>query len=199
MHKMTSSVPTTLFTKIASLENVTCQACNSIEIAQGFCNPSENPNHLTCTNGVDCLLPPEAPSNGNGYRCPAETVVDECTLCKDMGGSVTCTYTYANGTSVTPPAIAMTDITGDLYLDVIAGIPKPNRCCLLDNTSGKRYSYYKETYKTSQNAPLVFPKSGQKDVDCGVTNVNEVAELGNFCDLAQTSPLSNYDINCSVS
>jgi hypothetical protein len=202
MYKMTTIPPNALFTKVVSLNNITCEPCTGLDKTQKNCgDPPEGPG-LKCDNGEDCLLPDPMPSgmSATDFKCPESTVVDDCTLCKDVGGSYTCTKTFFNGTKQNFSG-PMSEITSDIYLDVVAGLPKPIKCCLESGSGNEsvRYSFTKKSFATPLNKPIVFPKSGDDNVDCGFgADTNTISTLSNFCNV-QTVPIKDYDINCSIS
>jgi hypothetical protein len=199
MYKMSTVPPNALFTRVADSNETACEPCNSLDKVQGICGPPSGQTAPVCDNGNPCTLP--AGANATDYKCPDNTIVGECTLCSDMTGkTAVCTYRYANGTETTT-ATPMSDITSDVYLDVLGGIPKPNKCCVLaagGNGTSAEYTYSKQSFATPQNKPLVFPKTGDPNVDCGFgSSVDVLNQLSNFCNV-QTVPLKNYDINCTV-
>ncbi len=196
MHKMSTIPPNAMFTRVQDLNNTPCVPCNDLDFVNKNCGPPAGSSSPVCDNNQTCVLPSGA--NASAYKCPENTVVGQCTLCKDVPGYYHCIKTYANGT-VEYPNGSMSDITSDLYLDVIGGIPKPNKCCLLANiTNSTPYTYTKQSFATPLNSPLVFPKSGDPNVDCGFgSSIDAVNQLSNFCNVQQV-PLKNYDINCNI-
>ncbi|MFH1684848.1 MAG: hypothetical protein ABH983_00940, partial [Candidatus Micrarchaeota archaeon] len=85
----------------------------------------------------------------------------------------------------------------DLYMDVIGSLEKPIKCCLEDS-SGRRYSYFKQSSSSAINKPVVFPRSGDPNVDCGMGDSAAIGELTSFCNLNEL-PLKDYDLECEVS
>lgn len=199
MQRMSETPPTALFTKVLVADNATCVKCSSIDLALGTCERQ-------CDNGVECLKPDSisasewnsgsgsTPAQKDVHKCPVNTVVEPCTLCKDVGGTYTCDISYTNGTEKTITG-NMSDLQSDLYLDVIGGFDRPDRCCI--ENSGTNYSYYKTSFGTSINKPIVFPKSGDPNTDCGVGDPGKIGELTSFCGV-QNVPLKEYDITCEV-
>jgi hypothetical protein len=189
MQRMSESPPTALFTKVLVADNATCVKCSSIDLVLGDCN-------MECDNGVECLLPSGVPSSDSDeYRCPVNTVVEPCTLCKDIPGTFTCEMRYTNGTDSTITG-NMADLQSDLYLDIIGAFEKPERCCI-QNIAGQNYSYYKTAFGTSINKPVVFPRSGDPNTDCGVGDPSKVGQLTSFCN-QDNIPLKEYDITCEI-
>ncbi len=189
MQKMSETPPTALITKILARDSVTCESCSSLEIVQGLCD-------VRCDNGVECKLPEGvSPADKNVYKCPANTVVDECQLCQNIAGSYECTFYYGNGTEKTVSE-PMSVVSSDAYKDVVAGLSKPEKCCLAD-ISGARYSYMKQSFSSIMNKPVVFPGSGQKDIDCGFGDATDVGEITTFCEM-EDMPFKEYDIECTV-
>ena len=193
LERMSQNPPTAIFTRIPVLDNVTCIPCGSLAIAG-----DDTSCDRTCDNGVECDLPADVPeSEGGTYKCPANTVVGECELCNETGGDYTCTIRYANGTTVETDPRPMTDIDSQVYLDIIGGIAKPDKCCLED-TAGTRYSYAKQAYSTAINKPIIFPRSGADDIDCGIGDIGDLSELASFCDI-ENVPIREFDIQCEIS
>ncbi len=188
MYRMTVSPPTTVFTKMLAVENVTCERCVGLDKTLGECG-------LTCSNGNDCTLP-EGATDPNNYKCPDNSLPGECTLCSDVGGSFSCEKTYANG-SVEYLNGQMSNLNSDLYMDIIGGLPDGERCCLEDAT-GLQYSYYANTQERAINKPVVFPKTGDPNMDCGMGDANDVTKLTTFCSI-ETVPIKEYKIECEIS
>jgi hypothetical protein len=133
------------------------------------------------------------------YKCPESTVIDQCPLCKDVGGSFYCTKRFANGTFQNFNG-SMADVSTELYMDVIAGLPKPLKCCLEVGSGNEsvRYSFTKKSFATPLNKPIVFPKTGDKDVDCGFgADTAVISTLSSFCNV-NAVPIKDYDINCTI-
>lgn len=187
MYRMTVNPPTTIFNKILAVENVTCERCTGLDKTLGKCG-------LTCSNGNDCIIPDDATDSTN-YKCPLNTLPGDCTLCKDISGSFTCTKTHANGT-VEMLSGDMSIVSSDLYMDIIGGLPDGKRCCLEDSI-GTRYSYYATSYERAINKPVVFPKSGDPNLDCGIGDANDITKLTSFCSI-ETVPLKEYKIECEI-
>ncbi|HSB47205.1 MAG TPA: hypothetical protein VLD37_04260 [Candidatus Bilamarchaeum sp.] len=202
MYKMTTIPPNALFTKVIALGNVTCEQCTGLDKTQHNCGPPTGEPLPVCDNGASCTLPDPVPSgmDANDFKCPDSTVVNECQLCSEVSGSFHCTKTYFNGTSEDFSG-PMSDITSELYMDVMAGLPKPQKCCLAvgNGTDEIRYSFTKKSFATPLNKPVVFPKTGNPDVDCGFgAETATISTLSNFCNV-QAVPIKDYDINCSIS
>ncbi len=197
MYKMSTVPPNAMFTRVIDVNDTMCVVCTSLDKVQGTCGPPSGKTVPVCDNNNPCTLPTGA--NASDYKCPDNTVVGQCKLCQDLPGTWTCTWKYANGTSDTRSG-NMSQLTGDLWLDVVGGIPKPNKCCLQANiTNSTAYTYTKQSFATPLNKPLVFPKSGDPNVDCGFgSSIDAINQLSNFCNVQQV-PLKNYDINCTVS
>ncbi len=199
MYKMSTVPPNAMFTRVAAVNTTACDLCTGLDKVQNKCGAPSGHSAPVCDNGNECTVPPGG--NVTDYKCPDATIVGDCTLCSDeVGKTYSCTKTYANGT-VQNFGGSMTDITSDLYLDVVGGIPKPEKCCLQAsgaNGTYSKYSYSKQSFATPQNQPLVFPRSGDPNVDCGFgSSIDAVNQLSNFCNV-QTVPLKNYDINCTI-
>jgi hypothetical protein len=200
MQKMTAAPPVAIYSLASAVNNTYCQPCTSLEKSQGACGSGA----LQCDNGLDCTPPPGFSLSDieGAYRCPENTVIDDeaggqrCTLCADVPGTYTCTFSYSNGTIDTRSG-NMTDLTSDSYLDIIAGIPKPQKCCLED-AAGGRYSYFKKTSNSQINKPIAFSKTGDPNADCGLgVDVNSIKEAQSFCNIQ--IPVKDYDVSCTLS
>jgi hypothetical protein len=79
---------------------------------------------------------------------------------------------------------------------VIAGLPEPYRCCI--GEAEAKYSFTKKSYATPINKPVVFPRIGGEDVDCGMggDELEDLSGLGGFC--GYNLPLKMYDIACRI-
>ena len=202
MQMMTSAPPIGVFAMKNAANYSECIPCESLEKTQGECTADA----LMCDNGVRCTPPlglgyPDIEGN---FRCQPETVIDipegsedeRCTLCKDLPGTYSCIFSYSNGTITTQEG-NMSDLSSDLYLDIIAGIERTDKCCLEDSY-GRRYTYMKKTSDTSVNRPLAFSKTGDKEADCGLsTSIEAIKEAQSFCDVQ--IPVKDYDVTCTLS
>lgn len=205
MERMSSIPPTAMFTKTLALDNMTCTPCTALDKTQKKCGPeSSGGPGLRCDNGVDCVLPSPLPSgmSESDFKCPESTVVNECTLCKDVPGTYTCTRTYTNGTleNFSGP---MSEVQSEIYMDVIAGLGRPDKCCLeisgTNESETLRYSFVKDTMASPINKPVVFPRTGDQNVDCGFgADAGDLGGVSEFCQI-ESVPIKDYDINCSIS
>ena len=94
----------------------------------------------------------------------------------------------------------MDQIDSDMFMDVMAGLGRPDKCCIetIDaNGLPLKYTYSKEAMQTPLNKPLVFSKLGFTDADCGFGSIADDLESSVFCGKS-IIPLRNYDINCSI-
>ena len=201
LQKMTGTPPLALYTLRPSTNLSYCTPCTSLEKAAGACGASA----LLCDNGIPCTPPPgmsEAEIT-NIYRCADETVIDDivgnqrCELCNasTQGDEYTCTFRYANGTTEIRPG-NMTDLSSDVYLDIIAGISKPQKCCLAGE-GDSRYTYIKKAVQSPINKPIAFSKLGDQQADCGFdVDISAIGELQQFCGI--DIPLKDYDVTCTV-
>ncbi len=204
MEKMTATTPTTIFSKVLVQEENQCVPCTPWDyLSGGVCSDtlSSTQRHI-CDGGGSCTLPPGiAETDDEKYKCLEGTVTMDCSLCTDSLLDFSCIYTYANGSSRSYPSSAtlpLSDLSSDIYLDIIASLPKPYKCCLMDEGSGLKYTYRKDTYQSPINKPVVFPKNGG-DVDCGSgVDLEDLGESSTFCGLQQ-SPIRDYAINCEIS
>ncbi len=191
MQRMSESPPTAMFSKALVVQNATCEVCTSLDkLPGGSCEPE-------CDNGVKCLLPEGALGDiDTDYKCPVNTVVEDCDLCMDLPGNWECTVKYTNGTEKEING-TMSEMENDLYMDVIGSLEKPIKCCIEDS-SGRRYTYFKQSSSSAINKPVVFPRSGDPNVDCGMGDPAAIGELTSFCNLNEL-PLKDYDLECEVS
>jgi hypothetical protein len=195
MQKASTSPPVAVFQRILA-QDVACVACSSLDYLDGTCNLASQAAQLQCDDGRPCQVPNGM--NQGKVKCPAGAITADCGPCTSSTKSYTCTYKYVNGTvsSVGPRPIS--ELTGDIYSDIIAGLPRPEKCCITDPDSGARVSYTKQAYPNPINKPLVFPKVGDPNIDCGMGSGSDaLAKLGSFC--GYSLPLKQYDITCTVS
>lgn len=191
MNNLVSSSPIAMFNKITTVESVNCTKCTSLDRITGDCDK-------TCDNGVECLMPSEVPSSEQGnYRCPENAIPDgvpgSCRLCNETPGTYRCVYRYSNGTKETVEYDS-SQVDSELYIDVIAGIEKPDKCCVLDSATDRTYSFMKTTVASASERPVVFSESGDPYQDCGVSNPLDKISEGGFCGVEV--PTENYDITC---
>jgi hypothetical protein len=190
INRMAGTNPYATFVQVYTVPSVNCTQCTSLELAQGECSK-------TCDDGVQCTMPSGVPQEDIGdYKCPDETVVEPCTPCSETNMVYSCTQTFGNGTQTQEPAIKSANIVSDAYEDVMAGMSKPDKCCLTDST-GANYTYFKQMYYTSVTAPAVFSRTGNPAQDCGIGTGDSLTQLGAFCGV--NLPVQNYDINCTGS
>ncbi|MDD5340258.1 MAG: hypothetical protein PHV13_03335, partial [Candidatus ainarchaeum sp.] len=195
MERMSASAPVAVFRRIAA-QDIACVACSSLDYTNGACNLASPTTQLECDDGGTCSVP-TGMSSGE-VKCPSDVVTTGCTLCTEKTGAYSCTYAYTNGTSETV-AGSLSDLSSDLYSDIIAGLPKPDKCCIEVEGGGSMYSYAKQAYQSPINKPLVFAKTGDVGMDCGTggTSSGDIEQVGNFC--GYSLPLKQYDITCTVS
>lgn len=199
MQLMTAAPPIAVYALTNSVNYTECVPCESLEKSQGGCTADA----LMCDDGILCT-PPYGLSHSDvegNFRCEGETIVDDpagdrCPLCVDIPGTYTCTFSYSNGTIETRSG-NMTDLQSDAYLDILAGIEKPEKCCLQDSY-GQRYSYVKRSSESGINKPLAFSKTGDEEADCGLsTSIDSIKEAQSFCSIQ--IPVKDYDVVCTLS
>jgi hypothetical protein len=203
MQKMTASPPVAIFNRIPA-QAVTCVACTPLDyLAGGRCSPSNPVPQMNCDDGHPCTIPVDQTTQlptmtAAQARCPDGAVTDQCTPCSSVSGrTYTCTYQYSDGTRATVGPNSISDLANDAYSDVVAGLPRPNKCCIVDPTSNTTYSYSKQAYASPLSKPVVFPGIGDANVDCGMGgDTGQLNTISNFC--GYNLPLKQYDINCSV-
>jgi hypothetical protein len=134
------------------------------------------------------------------YRCPEDTVIDDpggqrCQICSDVAGTYSCTFRYSNGT-VDIQTGNMSEITTDAYMDIMAGISRTDKCCLED-AAGERHTFFKRTSQSVLNRPIAFSKTGDPNVDCGLsTDISSLGDALSFCGM--DIPLKDYDVSCTI-
>jgi hypothetical protein len=190
MNKMAGTNPYATFVQVDAMPSVNCTLCSSLEKAQGLCNQ-------TCDNGVKCVLPLGLKlEQKNDYRCPGGVVAGSCTLCNQTNEVYNCIKTYGNGTVETMKPIDSAVVKSDAFQDVIAGLEKPDKCCLR-GADGTNYTYVKKMYYTSVTSPVVFSRIGDPNQDCGIGTGRSLTDLGGFCGVSL--PVENFDITCTAS
>ncbi|MGV8084888.1 MAG: hypothetical protein ACP5N9_01400 [Candidatus Bilamarchaeum sp.] len=210
VERLSSQSEISVFSKIASVNQVNCTQMTEIERSLRL---GTTVDPMLCDNGVRCTL--QLGIRAENAKCPDNTIVDlaapsatigeggiinpsiehTCRLCNETSGSYTCTYDYSNGTTSTITGRINT-LSSDTQMEIIAGLPKPNKCCLEDQ-SGIRYSYGQKTQQASSSRPIVYPKDGNPNTDCGFGSAADIAQIGNFCGIRL--PVADYKINCTVS
>ncbi len=190
---MTQTPKTAMFTGMIQQERVNCTECTSLEKAYGMC---DFPEAVKCDNGVECAY--ESREIGD-VRCPDNTLVKpetgNCQLCSDLDGLFVCDYHYTNG-SIETRRYESSDVVSSAYADVLGGLEKPEKCCILAENGEENYlSYAKIIVPHSVNRPMVFSESGNQDMDCGVTGSGLSTEETAFC--GYQLPVKDYDVNCT--
>ena len=173
------------FMKTSAYASMNCTKCNSLDTVLGKCN-------TTCENGVKCTLPYGASSSQ--YKCPDGGVVSPCTLCNQMSGYIYCNKTFVNGTK-TCYKIDPGAVDSDIFGDVIGGLKKPEKCCINDSY-GNNYTYTKKLLSNVVSTPIIYPKGGNKSLDCGFSSSGMFSISGAFCGIKL--PISNYDMECKL-
>jgi len=197
IQKMTASNPIAIY-MLSKTGNETfkdCVRCTSLEKASNKCGPEAK----QCDDGIECTIPATATTT-EGWKCQDDLSLDlistgeRCPLCAEQyTAQYTCTFTYLNGTAETKTG-PVSQLNSDLYLDIIAGIPKPYKCCLGVNET--RYTYVKKSIRPPLNKPFIFAKFGNPGMDCGFEDLQAAEALGSFCNTQM--PLRIYDVNCTV-
>jgi len=173
------------FTKTSAYSSMNCTKCTTLDSALGKCN-------TTCENGVKCTLPSGASSSL--YKCPDGGVVSPCVRCDQMSGYIYCNKTYVNGTK-TCYKIDPGAVDSDIFGDVIGGLKKPDKCCINDSY-GNNYTYTKKLLSNVVSTPIIYPKGGNKSLDCGFSSSGMFSISGAFCGIKL--PISNYDMECAL-
>lgn len=176
--------PMSIFTKVYTSENVTCTPCTNLDLSLGLCDKS-------CMNGEECTLPDELDPVVIGYKCPAKSLPDPCTLCNATSNMLNCTIEYSNGTTAILE-YNTSDFTNH-YADRIAAIPPPYKCCIEDETGN--FTYAMETTAGTSIAPIIFPTTNDDPTqDCGMPDLDSLTS--GMC--ALDIPIKNYKITCEV-
>jgi len=176
--------PTVLYSSLPEVETVNCTLCGSYDKAVGACS-------RTCDNGGECVLP-DGVLNPDDYKCPEGTILSPCRLCNETPGKFVCDYRYYNGTSITMNYTS-SYISSDLYMDVIAGMESPEKCCIR-NQDGTLISYNTMKFSSAPSVPLVFPKNGAEGASCTMGGL-DIASTG-FCGV-EIVPTASYEVNCT--
>ncbi|NYZ77739.1 hypothetical protein H0O02_05510, partial [Candidatus Micrarchaeota archaeon] len=178
MNDFANPSPLVIYSRVAAVDAINCSICTAYEKSMGACNK-------TCGNGVECGVPEGYPASIE-WTCPAGTFLNPCQLCNESLKRFVCTYNYYNGTIETR-IYEPSYISSDLYMDVLAGLETPDKCCI-ESPDGTRYSYNKQVFSGLRTIPIVFPKSGTEGASCaggrGLT--------GEFCGV-EVVPTANYD------
>lgn len=187
--RMTSLPETSIMSPILLQESVNCTRCTSLEISMGTCADGAA---MGCDNGVACDIPMDSGITLDNAKCPEDTIAGECQLCSELEGKYVCDYHYSDGT-YEQQNFSSFEVDSDIYGDVVAGLERPNKCCL--QMDEQRYSYAKKAMPNPVNRPVVFSESGNQLQDCGmVGSLSGLSDLG-FC--GQDLALQNYNVNCT--
>ncbi|MBI5228291.1 hypothetical protein HY988_06890 [Candidatus Micrarchaeota archaeon] len=198
--KASGKSPIAIFSRAQPVGFVDCISCTSLDKAQGLC---KQPDARKCDDGFACNLP--IGLDPNSAKCPPNVVIDNqsinarCPICSTdfAGKNYACTLKHGNGT-IEIQSGKMSYLTYDGYMEVLAGLSRPNKCCLEASAGGPRYTFIKESFEAPLSSPIAFSKTGDPNVDCGLgTNLNDVNKLSSFCGNNQV-PIRNYDINCTI-
>lgn len=150
-----------------------------------FCLYAQGPG---CTSPAQCTTHDPTPV----LWCSGDANV-EYSFAYSLERSALCNITYEDGSMelVSFPFSQLSDVYGD----VIASIPKQDRCCLTMSDSETNQSYNYTYTKSSADAvvstPIRFPRSGNETLDCGLG-----ADSGTFCGI--NIPIRDYTIECEV-
>ncbi|MEM4719979.1 MAG: hypothetical protein QXZ30_00895, partial [Candidatus Bilamarchaeaceae archaeon] len=122
-------------------------------------------NDMICDDGTQCV----APRGTTGpYKCPKGLVSEKCQLCSEKTGTVSCLmrrYTepkaidrFAIGAGLNYDSyfkeIKYSSLT-DADMDIIARLPKTDKCCLLDDEN-KKYTYLLTEMNAISSTPVIF-------------------------------------------
>lgn len=196
---MSLSPSVAMFNRVAArAPPINCTACTSIDRALKLCGTEATEDPLLCDDGYRCDLPDGLPESE--AKCPEKTVSTDCPLCNETGGQYICNITYTNGTTKQLGPGPMSEVSTDAFMDVVAGMPAPYKCCLGSGEGdlAAKYTYVKDVHQSPLNKPIVFSKSGDPDVNCGMSASGEdVGAISEFCGMQQM-PLKDYDIECAM-
>ncbi|MBD3209994.1 hypothetical protein GF318_01280 [Candidatus Micrarchaeota archaeon] len=196
LQKMTATAPTSIFRQANAIEEIFCEPCSQFDLQMGVCKPIPGNDPMVCDDGSVCTIPEGAEESGTTWKCPQNVVSSDCPVCANMSGQVICTRTHANGTIEELPPVDLEDIDSEIWIDYIAGLSRPDKCCLYEENTETKYSFMQETYRMAINQPLVYPKAGLNDTDCGIGgSITDLGDTGSFCSINQL-PLKNYMMEC---
>lgn len=212
-HMMSTSPPSSVFNRADAAEQINCTLCSDVDRAQDKCGPNPGDTYPQCDDGSFCNMPNPnlALPVGDPYRlpvpenfkCPMGSVTNtHCQLCNETGMKYSCVRTFRN-TSTDVIEGLMSGIDSDMYLDIIGGIGKPDKCCLGVEIVGPtgpqtyKYTYTKESSISPLNKPIVYSKAGFTDMDCGFGSTSGLGETNSFCGQS-IIPMKNYDIDCTL-
>ncbi|MEM3541356.1 MAG: hypothetical protein QXF35_01330 [Candidatus Bilamarchaeaceae archaeon] len=153
----TSSITKSCGQKLSPSGAIYCQQCSSNE----YCDESS----MICDDGTQCVAPP---GTTGPYKCPKGLVSEKCQLCSEKTGTVSCLmrrYTepkaidrFAIGAGLNYDSyfkeIKYSSLT-DADMDIIARLPKTDKCCLLDDEN-KKYTYLLTEMNAISSTPVIF-------------------------------------------
>ncbi|MEM4208145.1 MAG: hypothetical protein QW153_00990 [Candidatus Bilamarchaeaceae archaeon] len=153
----TSSITKSCGQKLSPSGAIYCQQCSSNE----YCDESS----MICDDGTRCVAPP---GTTGPYKCPKGVVSEKCQLCSEKTGTVSCLmrrYTepkaidrFAIGAGLNYDSyfkeIKYSSLT-DADMDIIARLPKTDKCCLLDDEN-KKYTYLLTEMNAISSTPVIF-------------------------------------------
>ncbi|MFH1520062.1 MAG: hypothetical protein ABID61_00280 [Candidatus Micrarchaeota archaeon] len=210
---MSTTPPSAVFNRVDAENQINCTLCSSVDIAQGSCGPEPGDTFPLCDDGSFCTMPnanlalplndPYRIPEPINFKCLSGSVKDTtCEVCSELSGHYVCTRKFQNNSQDTITGL-MSELDSDLYLDVIGGIEKPNKCCLavdvvgLNGPETYKYTYTKESSISPVNKPIVYSKAGYTEVDCGFGSTSGFGDTTSFCGQS-VIPIRNYDINCTL-
>lgn len=210
---MSTSPPSSVFNRVDAAEQINCTLCSSVDMAQNSCGPNPGDTYPQCDDGSFCHMPnpivggpvgdPYTAPLPENFKCPSGSVTNtHCQLCNETGMKYSCTRTFMNSSSDVIEGL-MSDVDTDMYLDIIGGIAKPNKCCLGVDVVGPtgpqtyKYTYTKDSSISPLNKPIVYSKAGFTDMDCGFGSTSGLGDTNSFCGQS-IIPMKNYDIDCAL-
>jgi hypothetical protein len=175
-----------------------CAECTDRDYSMGACdrNAQNLPGlpQLVCNDGSPCELPDGA-SDYHKYFCPHTCLNSaECESCADSPEASFCRIerTGRQPTGETKNLAAL----DDLYWEFIAGLPKEEKCCLVQENAESgdeaKYTYVERTGSKQRSEFLQFPTRGEQGIDCGRVPDTSVLK---YCGI--TIPISQLQVDCN--
>ena len=168
-----------------------CVPCTDLDILSGRCSRA-------CDDGKECALPEDAFPSAQ-YRCPDNRITEECTPCS-LYDRIDCTIYYRNGT-IKEFVVLGEDLVEnpDFYSDVLAALPKGQKCCVEVGEGDERtkMSFYGVKISNPNTQPLIFPANGDTSVSCAGEGVDMNA-VGAICGFSGTT-FRDYVMECTPS
>ena len=161
----------TYYQKLYAQEICECTPCTDEEKSAGLCG-GDNLN--TNTPGVQegmgkCTVGGLDPTGDAAYdyRAPPSCITDSCVQCSDTVGSAVCSR-ISDGEKTFMGSVEISGLN-DATRDIIAALPTANKCCIVDEAQGGKYTYIAHTGTMASNEQILYHKTGMLAFDCGKT------------------------------